>query len=126
MDPFAKQKALAAILKPAKGRPIPTGMNKTERAFSVLLEARKAKGEVLWWGYECWTFKLGPDVRYTPDFPVMLSDGSIEINETKGGFYRDDAKAKFQMAAGLFPFVFRWWALEKGVWSMRTPFPEDR
>ncbi len=115
--------------RPTRGavwRRVPCTMNRTETKYAALLELRRFGGQVLWWGYECWTFKLGPDVRYTPDFIVMLADGSLEAHEVKGGFYRDDARAKFRIAAGLFPLVFRWCVHLKGQWEITTPHAGDR
>lgn len=81
----------------------PDGMNKTERAWSQVLEARRVAGEVREWHFEGVTLKLAHDTRYTPDFFVVLSDGACELHEVKG-FWRDDAKVKTKVAARLFPF----------------------
>lgn len=86
-------------------RRIPGTMNELERAYSELLRGREIKGEVAWFGYESMTFKLAPDTRYTPDFAVMLADGTIELHECKG-FFRDDARVKIKVAAAMFPFCF--------------------
>ncbi len=115
-----------ADLPVARGRLVPSRMNRTEQAYADRLELRRHGGEVAWWCFEGLTFKLGPDLRYTPDFPLMLTDGTLEIHECKGGFARDDSKAKFQMAAGKFPFVFRWCVYQGGRWTITTPFAEDR
>jgi hypothetical protein len=105
----------------AKGRKVPGTMNRTEAAYALMLQA---KGLSFW--YEAITLKLGPDVRYTPDFLVMLPDGLLECHEVKGSFTRDDAKAKFRVAAGLFPFVFRMCVYAKGQWTITTPYREYR
>jgi hypothetical protein len=81
-------------------------MNKTEAAYAMELELRKHAGEVAWYSFEAMTFKLAKDTRYTPDFVVMLADGSIELHEIKG-FFEDHAKVKVKVAASMFPFVFR-------------------
>lgn len=80
-------------------------MNKLEAAYAEVLKAREIAGEVLWWKFECVTLKLAPDCRYTPDFVVMLADGSIEAHEAKG-HWEDHAKVKIRLAAELFPFRF--------------------
>lgn len=81
-------------------------MNRTEAEYAGMLEARKAKGEILWWVFEGMTLKLADNTRYTPDFVVMVSDGALEIHEIKGGFIREDGWLKLKVAAGMFPFRF--------------------
>lgn len=101
-------------LESAKAQPLPVaigherdqGMNKTEAEYAGMLEARKGSGEILWWAYEAVTLKLADNTRYTPDFLVMLADGTLEIHETKGGFIREDGWLKLKVAAGMFPFRF--------------------
>jgi hypothetical protein len=102
----------------AKGSPEPPRMNKTESAYSNLLEARKRAGEIAWYRFEGVTLKLAHDTRYTPDFAVMLSDGTMEMHETKG-FMRDDANVKLNIAAEMFPFRFFLIRKEKGEWDIR-------
>ena len=80
-------------------------MNRTEAAYGTLLERRKVLGEVAWFDFEAVTLKLADDTRYTPDFPVLLADGTIEMHEVKGHM-RDDAWVKLKLAARLFPFRF--------------------
>ena len=89
--------------KPAHTRHLPGRMNQTEARYGKLLDARIAAGEVAWWIFESMTLRLGPDCRYTPDFLVQLSDGTLQVHETKG-FFRDDAKAKVAIMTGMFPF----------------------
>ncbi len=81
-------------------------MNKTEAAYAMLLDARKRNGEVLAYWYESVTVKLADGVRYTPDFSVLLRDGSFELHEVKGGFIRDDARIKLRVAARHTPFTY--------------------
>lgn len=83
----------------------PTHMNKTEAAYGGYLEMLRRAGPVLWYGYEPVTFKLAVDTRYTPDFMVVLADGTVECHEVKG-FMRDDANVKIKVAADKFPFRF--------------------
>ena len=91
-----------------KGRLKSGEMNKTERAYSEYLEHKRIVGEILWWSFEGIKFKLAKDLHFSPDFSVMLPDGTIEIREVKGSlsFIQDDAKAKIKMAAQTFPFRF--------------------
>ncbi len=96
----------------AHALPVATGtvrepdMNKTEAEYAQMLEARRVSGEILWWAYEAMTLKLADNTRYTPDFLLMLADGSLEVHETKGGFIREDGWLKLKVAAGMFPFRF--------------------
>lgn len=93
-------------------RYVPGVMNSLETAYATILEAEKSRGEILWWAFESVTLKLAKDCRYTPDFFVLLADGTPEFREVKGGrkkkngaityYARDDAKAKFRVAASKF------------------------
>lgn len=84
----------------------PGVMNGLERQLAAYLEAEINLGSVEWYAFESITLKLADDTRYTPDFLVMMADGTLECWEAKG-FFRDDAKVKIKVAARLFPFVFR-------------------
>jgi len=95
-----------AALPVATGTTRKPDMNKTEAEYAAMLQARKTCGEILWWQYEAVTLKLADNTRYTPDFLVMLADGTLEIHETKGGFVREDGWVKLKIAAALFPFRF--------------------
>lgn len=93
--------------------------NKTEEAFSHILDARLRVGEIKDWWFEGLTFKIARDCRYTPDFDVIHADGSVHLYETKGGHVRDDAQVKFRAAAALFPYFGWWWCVyKKGKWSI--------
>jgi hypothetical protein len=80
-------------------------MNKAEAAYQAHLEGRKQAGEVLWYAFESYTFKLADATRYTPDFAVMLASGVMEFHEVKG-FWMDDARVKIKVAADRFPHPF--------------------
>lgn len=99
------------------------GMNNTEAEYAGMLEARRLRGEVVWWKYEAITLKLADGTRYTPDFAVMLADGTFEIHETKGGFIREDGWLKVKVAASMFPFRFflcqKQSKKEGGGWSVK-------
>ena len=95
------------------------GMNKTERARAIELEAMKRTGLIVAWWYEQWTFKLADDLRYTPDFVVQKPDGTLEVEETKG-YWRDDARAKIKMFVAQFPFPTRAYTQIKGGWDVET------
>ena len=112
----------------AKGRvKPPKGMNKTESLYDAHLAMRKRLGEVLWYKFEGVTLKLADDTRLTPDFAVMLADGSIELHDTKvirrgesRPHIEDDARAKMPIAAESFPFRIKAvWPLPSGEWGER-------
>lgn len=93
----------------------PGAMNKTEAAYSLVLQVKKAAGDVLEFWFEGLTLKLGPDCRYTPDFVVQRADGSLELHEVKAGIvesdkvkplWKDDSAVKVRTAADKFPFRF--------------------
>lgn len=81
-------------------------MNKTERAYALHLERLKANGLIRRWYFEAIRFVLAPGTTYTPDFAVIGADGELYFVEVKG-FWREDAKVKIKVAAGLFPFRFK-------------------
>lgn len=102
-------------------------MNKLEQEYAGILEMRRLAGEIDWWKYEAIKFRLTQDkCFYTPDFVVQLSDGIIEVHETKG-HWEEDALLKIKFAAEQFPFRFvavgkrpkkeggGWWTREFGA-----------
>lgn len=106
----------------SRAKHTPGEMNKTERAYSELLDTRKLIDVAAWW-FESWTFKLAHDCRYTPDFAVLLRDGSIELHECKGHM-EDDALVKLKVAARMLPFVVRLARIaEQGRWKIEEVKP---
>ena len=108
----------ASLNIPAKGkarfkRHKPGEMNETEKAFSERLEQRLLSGEIMGYWFECIKLKLADNTFYTPDFFVVLADGTAEFWEVKalwknGSSWQDDAKVKSKVAIDKFwPFVFR-------------------
>lgn len=79
--------------------------NKTEAAYEETLKLKMLTGEILWYAFEGVKLRLADLTTYTPDFAVMLSDGTLEMHEVKG-FWQDDARVKIKVAAELFPFRF--------------------
>lgn len=107
-----------------KGRvsslPARRGMNGTETRYAQYLELRRINEEVAWWGYCVWRFRLADGAWYTPDFMVMLADGTLEIHETKGGFIREAAAVRLKVtseAYWLFPVKLI--REIKGGWQVR-------
>jgi hypothetical protein len=93
------------------------GMNKTEKARAIELEAMKRTGQIVAWYYEKVTLKLADDTRYTPDFFVLAPDGACHFEEIKG-FWRDDAKVKLKVAVAHFPFRFVAFEGKPGNWTV--------
>lgn len=90
----------------AKGRLRPAGMNGLEREYDAYLWLLRHSGEVLWHKYEGIKLRLAEKCFLTVDFAVLPKSGVIELHETKGGWFRDDAKVKLRVAASLYPFRF--------------------
>ena len=97
-------------------RRAPGEMNRTERKYAERMESLLRDGKIEWYAFEVVTFKIAADVRYTPDFAVLV-DGWLELHEVKGSkknkatgarvaFIEDDAKLKIKLAASLLPFRF--------------------
>lgn len=86
------------------------GMNKTEYAYSVFLDALQSAGEVSKWEFEAVKLRLAKNTFYTPDF-LVVTQSRIEFHEVKG-FWRDDARVKIKVAAKLFPW-FAFFAVKK-------------
>ena len=94
-------------MKFARGvRRKPGEMNRLEEAMAEHLKMLVKSGEVLVWWFEGITVRLAKATRYTPDFLVMLPDGTLECWEVKG-HWEDDARVKIKVAAEHFPFTFK-------------------
>lgn len=106
-------------LPSAPPRDLYAGMNKTEQARAIDLEAMKRAGQIVAWWYERWTFKLADDLRYTPDFVIQKPNGALEVEEVKG-FWRDDARAKVRMFVELFPFPVRAYTRNRYGWDVEV------
>ena len=89
----------------ALGRMKTGAQNKTESAYGAELEMRKRIGEIAWYRFEGLKLRLADNTFFTPDFAVMLEDGTMEIHEVKG-FWTDDARVKIKVAAEMYPFRF--------------------
>lgn len=101
----------------------PGEMNKTEARYAQHLEALKASGEVLWWGFEVVKLRLAKRTWLTVDFLVQVDTG-FELHEVKGRkgkryWATEDGKLKAKFAAEQFPF---WplrivWPAKGGGWA---------
>jgi hypothetical protein len=89
----------------ALGR-LPTGkMNKTESQYDAYLWSLRHAGQILWHKFEGIKLRLADNTFLTVDFPVLLSDGYLEMREVKG-FMQEDANVKLKVAASIYPFKF--------------------
>ena len=91
------------------------GLNKTELRYQHLLELMKHAGTIReHLRHESINLRLATKTWWRPDFPVITLDGRLEFHEIKG-FWRDDARVKFKVAAELYPwFTFRVFVWQKG------------
>ncbi len=106
--PVSKPEAAGAAAKKAMqalGRLKVGELNQTEQRYAQHLEERKQAGEIAWFGFEAWKFRLADNTFYTPDFAVMLVDGRLECHEVKG-HWTDDARVKIKVAAYQHPVKF--------------------
>lgn len=86
-------------------RPSADAMNKTERRYADYLETRRLVGEIWRWDFEAVKLRLADSTFYTPDFRVILADGTEEFHEVKG-HWEDDARVKIKVAAEQHPYRF--------------------
>jgi hypothetical protein len=86
----------------------PGKMNKTEKAFSEILEKWKLAGEILEWAFEPEKFRLADNTFYTPDFRVIMANETVVFYEVKGSltFIEDDAMVKIKVCAEVNPYPF--------------------
>lgn len=92
-------------------------MNGLEKAYAAKLGTLAAAGVVYGYWFEGVKLRLADKTWYSPDFLVLLTDGSVEIHEVKG-FVEDDARAKWKIAAETYPlFAFVWATRRKGEWK---------
>jgi hypothetical protein len=108
--------ALLNADKPAK--PTRRGVqNGLELRFAQeVLLPEQAAGEIKGYQFEAITFRMQSDAKYTPDYFVEKSDGSLVCFETKG-HWRPQARIRIKWAAQRFP-MFKFIAVQriKGEW----------
>ena len=100
-------------------------MNGVEREWAEALNDRLASGKIRGWKFEAVKLVVAPAMSggkrmtFTPDFLVWELDGTLSLEETKGGFIRDDAAAKLRLVPRIFPeFRFRLCQKVRGVWRV--------
>lgn len=103
----------------ALGRLKVGAMNQTESAYAQLLETRKRAGEVVWYRFEGLKLRLADATFYTPDFAVMLEDGTLECHEVKG-HWTDDARVKIKVASEMYPLRFIAIRRVKKTWEVES------
>lgn len=94
----------------AKGRLKSGQMNRTEKAYAAWLEAEKHAGRIMTYWFEALKLKIAEGTCwYTPDFLVLMPDGTLELHEVKGSprIFAEDAKVKTKSAATQYPFVVK-------------------
>lgn len=95
---FRKVKARPPRKKPGE-------MNKTEEAYSEVLDAKIKAEEIRSYRYESVKLKLADNTWFTPDFEVITNDDEIEYHEVKACtslgkmLIEDDANVKIKVAA---------------------------
>jgi hypothetical protein len=95
--------------------------SKTESHYAARLFSLRVIGQIHDWRYEAVTLRLGDRVRFTPDFRVVMADGTVELHEVKGAYTREDARIKLQAAATLFQeYRFKLATYAKGRWTITT------
>ena len=92
-------------------------MNRSEAKYAAELELQRAAGTIVWWKFEGVKLRLADATFYTPDFNVMLADGTMEMHEIKG-YWQDDARVKIKVAASLYPFRFIALTAKRGAWQI--------
>jgi len=96
VDPMARFHALGRLPKDQ--------MNKTERAYSVLLEEEMRQGLVIDWKFHPMRVRLADNTFYEVDFLVLHDDMRLAIHETKGGYTTDKGQMKIKLCAEVLPY----------------------
>lgn len=89
-------------------------MNKTEAKYASELELQKRSGLISDYWFEPFSLRLsspecGQPARYTPDFMILMPDGTTIVDDVKNSSIDDNAAiVRIKCAAELFPlWVFR-------------------
>jgi hypothetical protein len=99
----------------ALGQPPVERMNATEAAYDAYLRQQQYAGLILWHRFEAIKLRLADGSYFTPDFCVVTAEREFQCHETKG-FWREAARVRIKVAAGLFPFKFIAIKRIKGQW----------
>lgn len=101
----------------AKARKRQAQMNKYEQRYGQELALRKAAGEIQEYRFEPFKMRLADNTFYTPDFLVLAADSVLEVHEVKG-FWREDARVKWKVAAE----QFDWFRFYAATWEKKGHF----
>lgn len=101
----------------AQKRRQPGEMTKTESRYAEVLEGMKLRGEIQEWAFEVERLVIAKNTQWTPDFRVIMADGTIVFVEVKPSGYKnipnqDKNTVKLKVAAELHPYIF-WRAVER-------------
>lgn len=101
----------------AQKRRDPGTMTATEKRYSEVLEGMRLSGEIDRWDFEPERLVLADRTQFTPDFRVILNDGSVVMVEVKPAGWehipnQDMSNVKVKVAAQLHPYIF-WRAVER-------------
>lgn len=124
MPPHSELMKMRTLMQKRRRR-----MNKTEASFARLLEAMKARGEIVGFEFEGITLRYGNEEQFqsTPDFAVIVSKiedhVKLRFYECKGAHVRNAPAAmqRFKHARDNHPhYEFELWIREKGEWIRRA------
>jgi len=91
--------------------------SKLEASYAVRLDILVRAGEIQEWRHHAMRFKVGSNGEktktsfYSPDFTLIMNDGTIEHHETKGR-KMSAAMVRIRAAAELYPW-FGWVVVER-------------
>ena len=88
----------------AIGRMPKNKMNKTEEAYSLLLDQKKQSGEILDWKFHPMNVRLADNTFYEIDFLVVAKDRELQIHETKGTYTTEVGNIKIKLCAEVLPW----------------------
>ncbi len=131
-DPVQKRAPLeviggSSVLPESKSKPVDprAKMSEGEKSMANVLDAQLRAGELRRWWYESFTLRVGIErCDYTPDFVLLLADGSLEVIEVKGKKKWEDSIIKWKSAALEYP-IARWRMIEWAGGSWRTLYDVD-
>jgi hypothetical protein len=98
---------MPVFIKHLQGRgaiPPPLFESKLEARYADYLWQQQLAGVLHAYWYQPFSLRLAARTMYTPDFLVQGVDGTLHVHEVKG-FWRDDARVKWKVAAALHPYL---------------------
>lgn len=116
------EKEAPATVKPARAKASAIRrrqvMNPVEEEFSLILEARRKRGEFREWEFEAIKLHLGGGAYYTLDFLARREDGKPVLFEIKGRriVSRDTVRIKV-VERWMWLFDFEVWQKADGGWK---------